>query len=1279
MYLSASTQYTHTLAMLKYFPTLLFAFGILFSQPLTAQSTTNPVDLKTALKWRCIGPHRGGRTVGAVGVPQQPYTFYIGVNNGGVWKTIDAGRTWQPIFDEQPTGSVGDVAVAPSDPNVLYVATGEGIQRPDLSVGDGIYKSTDAGKTWEHLGLRDGLQIGGLAIDPTNPNRVFAAVLGHPYGPNPERGVYRSLDGGKTWTNVLFKDENTGAIQVTIDPENPNIVYADLFATRLAPWENGRWYGPNSGLFKSEDGGTTWHPLTKGLPTPAQGLGRIGFCVCPSLPSRLYATVDAGDFGGIYRSDDSGESWKKTTGDERYWDRGDDFGEIRADPKNPDIVYSANVVTWKSTDGGHGWSAFRGAPGGDDYHRIWINPNNTDIMLIASDQGAIITLNGGQSFSSWYNQATAQFYHVSTDNSFPYNVYGGQQESGSVGISSRGNDGGITFREWHSVGVEEYGYVAADPLDPNIIYGGKITRYDKRTGQTQNIAPEAVRTGEYRFIRTAPVLFSPIDPKTLYFAGNVVFKTTTGGKSWDVISPDLTRETYTPLPKNIGVFATKDMEKMPRRGVIYTLAPSSIDIQTIWAGTDDGLLHVTRDGGKNWTNVTPPSVSPWSKVSLMEASHFDVNTCYAAINSIRLDDLRPHILRTRDGGKTWLEITAGLPDNEPINAVREDPMRKGLLFAGSERAVHVSFDDGEHWQSLRLNMPATSIRDLVIHQDDIVVGTHGRSFWILDDISPLRDADFFGQNTQPDIKLFQPQTATRVRWNMNNDTPLPQEEPAGENPPDGAIIHYFLKNAVAGPVTLDIIDRKGQVVHRYSSTDVRRDQPEGNTPPYWLRPAQELSGAAGMHRFCWDMRYQPLAEVPLAYPIAATFRNTAPEPTAPFVMTGDYTVRLTAGGKSYEQTLTVRMDPRVKTAFPELQQQHDLSFACYRNRRQALNALNDIRSLRSQISSRSAMTASASFSSMHPKTDTTALFTALRTADRQLAAFETAPRGSKAPDYSSLNYQFSGLFGNLQDCDMVPTSQTIAAVTAANTVFEQVENSFRDFRNVDLIALNKTLATSGVSQLLLADQPEYAHHPVITSGKDWKPLFDKKLTNASFPAGVWYLENSDLTASKDECIWTKQVFNDFQLDLEFKTAEGTNSGVIIHCSNTDNWIPNSMEIQIADDFSKEWSEAPTTWQCGAIFGHLPARQHRVKHAGEWNHMTITSRDRFVWVVLNDELVNVMDMSRWTAASRNPDGTSIPSWLSQPFATLPLTGHIGLQGKHAGKPIYFRNMRVREIK
>jgi photosystem II stability/assembly factor-like uncharacterized protein len=939
----------------------------------------------------------------------------------------------------------------------VYVASGEGIQRPDLSVGDGIYKSTNAGKTWTHLGLSEGQQIGGLAIDPNNENKVFAAVLGHPYGPNPERGVYRSTDGGKTWEKVLYKDENTGAVQVVIDPVNTNIVYADLWAGRQGPWENGAWNGPGSGLYKSTDGGSTWRPLTKGLPTPAEGLGRIGFCVAPSDPSRLFATVDAGAHGGIYRSDDGGESWTKLNSDQRFWGRGDDFAEIKTDPKNKDIVYTADVVVWKSTDGGKSWNAYKGAPGGDDYHRIWINPDHPEILLIACDQGAIITVNGGQTFSSWYNQPTAQFYHVSTDNAFPYNVYGGQQESGSIGISSRGNDGGITFREWHPVGVEEYGYIAADPLDPNIIYGGKVTRYDKRTGQVQNIAPEVINSGKYRFLRTAPLLFSPIDPHTLYFAGNMLFKTMNGGQSWKVISPDLSRESWD-IPASVGIFNTDALKKIPRRGVIYTIAPSPIDINTIWAGTDDGLIHITRDGGTTWKNITPPGIPSWSKISLIDAGHTDANTAYAAVNGIRLDDMHPHIYKTHDGGRSWTEIDAGLP-NDPINVVREDTKRKGLLLAGSERAVYVSFDDGAHWLSLRLNMPATSMRDLVIKDNDIVLATHGRSFWILDDISPLRQLS--PATAAEDALLYRPAPAIRVRWNMGTDTPLPQEEPAGENPPDGAVIDYYLKERSSGPVTLDITDATGMSIRHYASTDTLYGIPDVNIPTYWIRRQEVLSAEAGAHRFLWDLHYQPL-NIPPDYPIGATFANTAPAPTSPWVMPGSYLVKLTVNGKTYTQPLIVKMDPRVKTPLPALQQQHDLSLAAYKGRQQAMAGYDQVHILRTQIQA------------LLPGS-TPALETALKDLDSQTAPLEGTPsrgrRGVSAvgplKSFAQLQGNFGALLSTFSEADLPPTTQAITALNVTSQAAKTTEAALTRIKGKEIPALNAQLQTAGKPMLHL--------------------------------------------------------------------------------------------------------------------------------------------------------------------------------------------------------------------
>jgi photosystem II stability/assembly factor-like uncharacterized protein len=872
---------------------------LLFAAVLSAQ-TFDPKPY-SALEWRMIGPYRGGRTVGAAGIAEQPNVFYIGVNNGGVWKTDDYGRTWRPIFDDQPTGSIGAVAVAPSNPNILYVGSGEGLQRPDLSVGDGMYKSTDAGKTWRHLGLRDAQQISAILVDPRDPNRVFVAALGHPYGPNAERGVYRSTDGGESWQKVLYKDEHTGAVDLAFDPRNPRTVYAVLWQARQGPWENGAFTGPNSGLFQSTDGGATWKQLTGGLPGFAQGLGRIGIGIAPDDPARMYALVEAREGGGLYRSDDAGATWRLVNREERIYGRGNDFACVRADPKNKDIVYVANTSTYRSTDGGQTFTAIKGAPGGDDYHTIWINPANPSIILLASDQGATLTVNGGATWSSWYNQPTAQFYHVITDNQFPYWVYGGQQESGSVGIASRGNDGAITFRDWHPVGAEEYAYIAPDPLDPNIIYGGRVARYNKRTGDVKDVAPR----GKYRFLRTAPLLFSEVDPHLLYLGAEKVLKTTDGGENWTEISPDLSRESYE-IPPSVASYGDIARQQATRRGVVYSLGPSRLNVDTLWAGTDDGLIYVTRDGGKNWKNVTPAAMTPWSKVAQLDASHFDDRTVYAAVNRLRLDDVKPHIYRTHDSGATWQEIVRGLPDGA-VNTVREDPVRKGLLFAGTELAVYVSFNDGDDWQPLRLNMPATSIRDLVIHNDDVVVGTHGRSFWILDDLSPLRQMSAEIANSA--AHLFAPRVTYRLPRNANTDTPLPPEEPAGKNPPDGAILYYSLKTA--GAVRIDIEDSNGKTVARFESTDQPRPvDPELNVPLYWLRPFERPSGEAGMHRFVWDLHGPPKPGAkPEEPPISAVVHDT-PIDQGEWVAPGVYTVKLTAGGRTYEQKLAIKPDPR---------------------------------------------------------------------------------------------------------------------------------------------------------------------------------------------------------------------------------------------------------------------------------------------------------------------------------------------------------------------------------
>jgi len=904
----------------RYLPLILLLVGV--TPLVTDAQVMEPTELQH-LRWRMIGPHRGGRTVGAAGVPQRPGWFYIGVNNGGVWRTTDYGRVWTPIFDDQPTGSIGDVAVAPSNPDVLWVGSGEGLQRPDLSTGDGMYRSLDAGRTWVNTGLRNAQQISRIAIHPTDPTRVFVAALGHPYGPNAERGIFRTLDNGATWERVLAAGDDAGGMDIALQPGNPNTVYAVLWAARQAPWEVGSsWTKPShNGLYKSVDGGTTWRPIGTGLPTAADGRGRIGIATSASAPNRLFAVVGSRTMSGVYRSDDGGESWSLVNADRRLWERDGDFNEIRVDPTNADVAYIANVVTWKTTDGGATFTAIRGAPGGDDYHRIWIHPTDPGQILITSDQGAIITVNGGETFSSWYNQPTAQFYHVNTDNAFPYRVCGGQQESGSACVASRGRYGHTSLRDWTPVGVEEYGYVVPDPRNPDIIYGGKVTRFDRRTGQVQQVGPKPIRDAGYRVVRTAPLVFSPVDSITLFFASNVLWSTRDGGVTWSQRSPDLTRQPAAAPPPNLGVFASDDPEKGAHRGVIYAIAPSPRDAGVIWAGTDDGLIHVTSDGGRSWQNVTPPALSPWSKVSILEASHFDVNVAYAAVNTFRLDDLRPHIFRTRDRGRTWQRIVTGIPDGGIVNVVREDPVRRGLLFAGTERAVYVSQDDGEVWQSLRRNMPATSIRDLVIKDDDIVVATHGRSFWILDGITTLRRAP--RSNTAASI--YPVEFAWRVRWNLNTDTPTPQEEPIGENAPEGVALDYTLPQS-ARSVQIEVLDAAGSIVRRFDSADTPlAPLADRNIPDYWIRPPQPVSPLAGSHRVYWDLRHAPIKGADLSYPIAAANRNTPSVPRGPIALPGLYRVRLIVDGISAERPLRLRRDPTATASATALAQQFKLS------------------------------------------------------------------------------------------------------------------------------------------------------------------------------------------------------------------------------------------------------------------------------------------------------------------------------------------------------------------
>ncbi|PYV49594.1 MAG: glycoside hydrolase [Acidobacteria bacterium] len=1023
------------------------------------------------MRWRVIGPFRGGRTRAVAGVPSQPNVFYIGAVDGGVWKSTDYGRTWNPIFDGQPSQSIGAIAVSPSNPETIFVASGEGLQRPDLSVGNGIYKSVDAGKTWTHLGLREGQQIPALAIDPRDPNRIFAAVLGHPYGANPERGIFRSTDGGATWQKVLYKDENTGGSDVEIDPSNPEIVYAALWQSRLGPWEdNNAFAGTGGGLFKSTDGGNTWKKLAGGLP---DDLVQINVAIAPSQPKRLYATLAttkpseyaSGKGLGFYRSDDGGESWTQVTSDPRPAMKigGGDLPISRVDPKNSDVVYSASIVTVRSIDGGKTWTSIRGAPGGDDYQNLWINPNDPKIILLVADQGAIVSVNGGETWSSWYNQPTAQIYHVSVMNTFPYKVCGGQQESGSVCIASRGNDGEITFRDWHPVGVIEYGYVAPDPLDHDIVYGAgrnEVSRFHWSTGQVENVTPIPIRDG-YRVDRTEPIMFSPADPHVLYYATNVLFGAKDGGHSWQKISPDLARKDPG-VPASVADQAALNPKAVKQRGAIYSLAPSFHNVNTIWAGTDDGLVWITRDAGKNWKDITPQGLSAWSKVTQISASHFDDETAYASVSRFRIDDMRPYVYRTHDGGKSWREISSGLPDDSSVNTVREDPVRKGLLFAGTETAVWVSFDDGDHWQSLQLNLPHTSMRDLWVHDNDLIVATHGRSFWILDDISPLRQLSSTAANSiTSGPHLFTPEAAYRVRHDTNTDTPLPADEPAGENPPDGAIIDYLLPAATTGPATLEILDAQGKLVRRFSNTD--KPEPSAEEleteliPQYWLRPARVLSSEAGMHRWVWDLRYASPNSTIHEYPIAAVPHDTPRNPRGPLVTPGKYSVRLTANGRTLTAELTVKMDPRVKATAADLQKQLQLEIDVVSGIGKSSEAVTQARSIREQIAKLL-------------NTATDPLKGQLRALDAKLAGLleggkEPGATGSKMPSLGDINGNLVELYKQVEHADAAPTQAQVEASTKSEAELGAMLTHWNQLKSSDIPSLNQQLKSAGLPPL----------------------------------------------------------------------------------------------------------------------------------------------------------------------------------------------------------------------
>ncbi|HAF21892.1 MAG TPA: hypothetical protein DCK93_03095 [Blastocatellia bacterium] len=1005
-----------------------------------------PDNFYSAMQWRCIGPHRGGRVLAVSGVNGEPETFYFGAVAGGVWKTTDAGRTWTPIFDGQPIASIGALAVSRSDPNTIYVGTGEADMRSDISFGAGVYKSTDAGRSWSYLGLSGTRQIGRILIDPKNPDVVLVAALGHGFGPNEERGVFRSTDGGRSWTKVLYKDENTGAIDLAYDPDNSRTVFASLWNVRRPPYvAYAPITGPGGGLYKSTDGGATWRELT-GNGLPAVKIGRIGVDVAAGQHGkRVYALIDAGSASGLYRSDDGGDNWSLVSTEPRILGRGWYFGEVRSDPKNADTVYISNVSLYRSIDGGKTFKAIRGAPGGDDYHSLWIDPQNPRRMISGVDQGTIITVNGGKTWSSWYNQPTAQFYHVAVDNQFPYWVYGAQQDSGTAAVISRSDYGLITFRDWHPIGAGESGYILPDPVNPQIVYGGstggELYRFNSLTGQVEDISPTPAELGMkvvHRYPWTTPIAFSPQPPHALYQASQFLFRTLDGGKNWKIISADLTLR--------------PGEKEEDAKGVIYTIAPSPVAAETIWVGTDNGLVQLTRDEGRTWNEASPPGLASWSMISLIDASPHDAASAYAAIDRHQVDDIRPYIYRTHDSGRTWTKITAGIPENACVHAVREDPKRKGLLFAGTELGVYFSLNDGDRWQLLQLNLPVTAIRDLVVKNNDLVVATHGRSFWILDDISLLREMN--GEIAGDGAHLFRPATAIRIRKNVAHDTPLPPETPAGKNPPAGAIIDYSLKSEPVGEVTLEILDSGGRLVRKFSSSDEQRKVDDTQSfPTYWFNPPAPLSKKARLNRFVWDLRYGRPQALRYGYSIAAAYGEDAIMlPEGPMVLPGIYQVKLTAAGRSYTAPLEVRMDPRVKVAPLALSQQLALEMKIIESLNESYAAVQQLRDLRAQLKAlQTKLTSDPSAKAILGSID------ALDKSAADLLAVEQQYPPVGIVSVASLNGALGSLLPAVDSADSAPTAQAVSAVATYRQLLDEQLAKWSALKARDLPALNALL------------------------------------------------------------------------------------------------------------------------------------------------------------------------------------------------------------------------------
>ncbi len=1013
------------------------------------------------MRWRNIGPFRAGRVSAVAGIAGNPAVYYIGTPGGGVWETTDGGMMWKPIFDSEHIASIGAMEVAPSDSKIMYVGTGDVSDVGGaVNQGNGMYKSVDGGKTWARIGLEDSRHIGAIWIDPQNADVVLVAALGHTYAPNEERGIFKTTDGGKSWRKVLYKDNMTGGIDVAFAPDNPRIGFATLWHHYTKPGDplSLLMATAGAGVYKTTDEGDTWTPIVgHGLPT--EKLGRMGVAVAPG-GQRVFAIVSAqGGEAGLYRSDDGGNSWTKVTNDPRVTGNGY-FSKVYLDPHNPDVVYVMQTSMYRSTDGGKTFLSYKGAPGGDDNHVLWIDPTNSDWMIMGSDQGATISIDGGYSWTSWYNQPTGQIYHLSTDNRWPFWVYGTQQDSGSVGTSSRGDYGKITMLDWDPVGGYEFGYIVPDPLNPDIIYAGGpgrgLVKVNRMNRQVATISPNVSRDGDYRMAMNPPLVFSPQDAHVLYEGTQYVLDTRDGGMTWRSVSPDLT------LRPSASEEQPSNSKNTPlNRTSINTIAPSPARAGVIWAGTTDGLIQLTRDGGKTWMNVSPPGLSQWTLISLIDASPFDAATAYAAVDNHESNDFKPHIYRTHDYGKTWQETDAGIPDGDFARVVRADPVKKELLYAGTENGAYVSFDDGDHWQSLELNMPTVSVRDLKIQDNDLVAATYGRAFWVLDDLTPLRQMS--SQVAAANAYLFLPRTAIRVRRDANQDTPLPPEMPAGENPPNGAVINYYLKSAPTGDISLAIYNPAGSLVRQYSSAPIAEStEPPPPVPSYWIGRPQPLTKHVGMNRFVWDLRYTPPMALRHQYPISALYGDTPADPRGPLVVPGRYEVQLMVNGQIYKQEVYVQLDPRVSVAKDELTQQLDLDQKVTSAVTASYQAHQQVAQLRAALADRE--------KSMAQNPGAKGALDAAKDFDQKAEKIEGEEGGGfrfgkPKPSFALLNNELGGLASEIDGADMTPTE---AMRTAYHDYCQDLNTTLAqwdDLKSHDLTALNTQLTNAHLEPL----------------------------------------------------------------------------------------------------------------------------------------------------------------------------------------------------------------------